>query len=222
MYAIAEKPLKSVIVFGSTSSPWKPRSTGPGANTWISGPSGIWMPPGIGFGSEPTAVAVPENDKKVTVAATSKVTENRALTSPPSPRYVRDSWQTWPASAERCLLSSHAQILVSPRLHKTTTPMSSSAPTDRDTPTMRHTPSWNEEQPLSMPESWRRQRWPLRILRAFLGGTFVYAGIQKLGDPNFLHAGTPDYIGSQLQAFAQGSPIRPLLAVASHLPVLTG
>jgi thiosulfate dehydrogenase [quinone] large subunit len=87
---------------------------------------------------------------------------------------------------------------------------------------MRHTAAWNEEQPLSMPESWRRQRWPLRILRAFLGGTFVYAGIQKLGDPNFLHSGTPDYIGAQLQAFAQGSPIRPLLAVAAHLPVLTG
>ena len=62
----------------------------------------------------------------------------------------------------------------------------------------------------------------MRILRAFLGGTFVYAGIQKLGDPGFLHGGTPDYIGAQLQAFALGSPIHPLLAVAAHAPVLTG
>jgi thiosulfate dehydrogenase [quinone] large subunit len=62
----------------------------------------------------------------------------------------------------------------------------------------------------------------MRILRAFLGGTFVYAGIQKLGDPGFLHGGTPDYIGAQLQAFSRGSPIRPLLAVAAHAPVLTG
>jgi len=76
--------------------------------------------------------------------------------------------------------------------------------------------------PSSLVESWRRQPWPMRILRAFLGGTFVYAGIQKLGDPNFLHSGTPDYIGTQLQNFLRGSPIRPLLAVAAHAPVLTG
>jgi thiosulfate dehydrogenase [quinone] large subunit len=74
----------------------------------------------------------------------------------------------------------------------------------------------------SIPESWRRQRWPLRILRAFLGGTFVYAGIQKLADPNFLHSGTPDYIGAQLQAFSRGSPVHPLLALASHVALFTG
>lgn len=62
----------------------------------------------------------------------------------------------------------------------------------------------------------------LRVLRAFLGVTFVYAGIQKFADPNFLHAGTPDYIGSQLQAFANGSPIGPLLRFLSHLAVPTG
>jgi thiosulfate dehydrogenase [quinone] large subunit len=43
-------------------------------------------------------------------------------------------------------------------------------------------------------------------LRLFLGVTFVYAGIQKLSDPGFLHAGAPTYIGSQLQAFANGTP----------------
>jgi thiosulfate dehydrogenase [quinone] large subunit len=62
----------------------------------------------------------------------------------------------------------------------------------------------------------------MRVLRAFLGVTFVYAGIQKFADPNFLHAGTPDYIGSQLQAFANGSPIAPLLKFLSHLAVPTG
>jgi len=71
-------------------------------------------------------------------------------------------------------------------------------------------------------ESWQRQAWPLRILRAFLGVTFVYAGIQKLADPNFLHPGTPDFIGSQLQGFAQGSPIHGLLAVAERVPALVG
>ena len=43
-------------------------------------------------------------------------------------------------------------------------------------------------------------------LRLFLGGTFVYAGIQKLSDPGFLHAGASTYIGTQLHGFAAGSP----------------
>jgi thiosulfate dehydrogenase [quinone] large subunit len=43
-------------------------------------------------------------------------------------------------------------------------------------------------------------------LRLFLGITFVYAGIQKLSDPGFLHAGAPTYIGTQLQGFAAGTP----------------
>jgi thiosulfate dehydrogenase [quinone] large subunit len=43
-------------------------------------------------------------------------------------------------------------------------------------------------------------------LRLFLGGTFVYAGIQKLSDPGFLHPGAPTYIGTQLEGFANGTP----------------
>jgi thiosulfate dehydrogenase [quinone] large subunit len=43
-------------------------------------------------------------------------------------------------------------------------------------------------------------------LRLFLGGTFVYAGIQKLSDPGFLHPGAPTYIGTQLHGFAKGTP----------------
>jgi thiosulfate dehydrogenase [quinone] large subunit len=43
-------------------------------------------------------------------------------------------------------------------------------------------------------------------LRVFLGVTFVYAGIQKLSDPGFLHPGAPTYIGTQLSAFAHGTP----------------
>jgi thiosulfate dehydrogenase [quinone] large subunit len=70
--------------------------------------------------------------------------------------------------------------------------------------------------------SWERQTWSLRLLRAFLGLTFVYAGLQKFLDPNFLHAGSPDFIGSQLQSFAQGSPIAPLLHLLNAQPVLTG
>jgi thiosulfate dehydrogenase [quinone] large subunit len=43
-------------------------------------------------------------------------------------------------------------------------------------------------------------------LRLFLGVTFVYAGIQKLSDPGFLHPGAPTFIGTQLQGFAHGTP----------------
>jgi thiosulfate dehydrogenase (quinone) large subunit len=70
--------------------------------------------------------------------------------------------------------------------------------------------------------SWQQQPWAIRILRGFLGGTFLYAGLQKFLDPNFLHRGTPDFIGSQLQAFSRGSPLAPLLSALGHAPVLTG
>ena len=54
-------------------------------------------------------------------------------------------------------------------------------------------------------------------LRVFLGGTFLYAGIQKLSDPGFLNADAPTYIGTQLEGFADGTPGGPLLHPAlSH------
>lgn len=43
-------------------------------------------------------------------------------------------------------------------------------------------------------------------VRLFLGVTFVYAGVQKLSDPGFLHPGAPTYIGTQLHQFANGTP----------------
>jgi thiosulfate dehydrogenase [quinone] large subunit len=48
-----------------------------------------------------------------------------------------------------------------------------------------------------------RALFPLRL---FLGVTFVYAGIQKLTDPGFLHPGAATYIGTQLHGFAAGTP----------------
>jgi thiosulfate dehydrogenase [quinone] large subunit len=60
-------------------------------------------------------------------------------------------------------------------------------------------------------------------LRLFLGGTFVYAGIQKLTDPGFLTEGAPTYIGSQLEAFADGTPGGFLLrALALPIPEVAG
>lgn len=71
-------------------------------------------------------------------------------------------------------------------------------------------------------ESWSVQPAALRVLRAFLGVTFFYAGVQKLADGGFFHPGSLSYIGTQLREFSRGSPIGGLLRFAGHMPVLTG
>ncbi len=50
----------------------------------------------------------------------------------------------------------------------------------------------------------------------------MFAGAQKLLDPNFLHAGSESFVGTQLHGFAQGTPAGPLLLLLAHAPVLTG
>ena len=48
-------------------------------------------------------------------------------------------------------------------------------------------------------------------LRLFLGITFLYAGIQKLTDPQFFNPSATGFIGKQIMAFAHGSPIHNVL-----------
>jgi len=76
--------------------------------------------------------------------------------------------------------------------------------------------------PARVVATWREQPLALMVLRAFLGITFVYAGIQKLADPSFFDSSSPQSIGAQLHAFAQGSPLRPALLLFAHVPTLTG
>ena len=64
----------------------------------------------------------------------------------------------------------------------------------------RPTPS-QYRQTVSMPG------WTLLPLRFFLGVTFLYAGVQKLTDPDYFHPEAAGYIGKQLAAFASGSPL---------------
>jgi thiosulfate dehydrogenase (quinone) large subunit len=60
-------------------------------------------------------------------------------------------------------------------------------------------------------------------LRAFLGFTFVYAGIDKFATKGFLAASGPGSIGEQLEAFTRSSPLTPLIeAVALPYPVAVG
>lgn len=59
--------------------------------------------------------------------------------------------------------------------------------------------------------------WVLLPARLFLGATFLFAGLQKLADPNFLNAGSPTSIQSQLATYQAASPIGFLLGpVAEH------
>ena len=53
--------------------------------------------------------------------------------------------------------------------------------------------------------------WVLLPLRLFLGVTFIYAGIQKFTDPQFFHPGKAGFIGRQMIAFANGSPLHGFL-----------
>jgi thiosulfate dehydrogenase [quinone] large subunit len=64
--------------------------------------------------------------------------------------------------------------------------------------------------------------WALLPLRLFLGATFAYAGIQKLSDGGYLHAGAPTYIGTQLEGFARDAPAGWVLDKFAPWPVGAG
>lgn len=53
--------------------------------------------------------------------------------------------------------------------------------------------------------------WALLPLRAFLGFTFCFAGLQKLANPNFFNANSPSSIQAQLIASIRISPVHLLL-----------
>jgi thiosulfate dehydrogenase [quinone] large subunit len=53
--------------------------------------------------------------------------------------------------------------------------------------------------------------WALLPLRAFLGFTFCFAGLQKLANPNFFNANSPSSIQAQMIASIRISPLHQLL-----------
>ena len=68
-------------------------------------------------------------------------------------------------------------------------------------------PSW-----MAMPpRHYAAAGWALLPLRAFLGFTFVFAGLQKFANPNFFDANSPGSIHAQLIGAARNSPISFLL-----------
>jgi thiosulfate dehydrogenase [quinone] large subunit len=64
--------------------------------------------------------------------------------------------------------------------------------------------------------------WALLPLRAFLGFTFVFAGLQKLANPGFFDASNPGSIQAQLAGAQRVSPIHALLGPISHVSILVG
>ena len=60
----------------------------------------------------------------------------------------------------------------------------------------------------------------LLFLRAFLGATFTYAGLEKLADPNFFRASVPGSFDQQLRGAFATSPLHGLLSLAAHTPVI--
>jgi Rieske Fe-S protein len=60
---------------------------------------------------------------------------------------------------------------------------------------------------MNLKQSWRNQLWPMRVMRIWLGVTWIYAGFDKASDPGFLKAGSSTFIGGQLSAYAQSSPV---------------
>ena len=74
--------------------------------------------------------------------------------------------------------------------------------------------------PATPPDVAYRALLPLRF---FLGGMFLYAGIDKLVDPAFLQASGAGSVAAQLEAFVRVSPLAPLITVfAQPFPVAIG
>ncbi len=59
-------------------------------------------------------------------------------------------------------------------------------------------------------------------LRAFLGFTFCFAGLQKLASPRFFDAADPASIQSQLAGAARRSPVHALISPLAHAAVPLG
>ncbi|HET9657115.1 MAG TPA: Rieske 2Fe-2S domain-containing protein [Kineosporiaceae bacterium] len=64
--------------------------------------------------------------------------------------------------------------------------------------------------------------WILLPLRAFLGVTFVYAGLSKILDPHYLDSGSPLGVHAQMVHAATASPIGWLVSVSADHATFTG
>jgi thiosulfate dehydrogenase [quinone] large subunit len=64
--------------------------------------------------------------------------------------------------------------------------------------------------------------WALLPLRAFLGFTFCFAGLQKLANPGFFQPSNPGSIQAQLAGAVRVSPVHLLISPLTHVAVPLG
>lgn len=64
--------------------------------------------------------------------------------------------------------------------------------------------------------------WVVAPLRLFLGVTFIYAGLQKLANPDFFRSSSPISIHAQLAGATRSSPIHAVLGALVHVATLVG
>jgi thiosulfate dehydrogenase [quinone] large subunit len=67
--------------------------------------------------------------------------------------------------------------------------------------------SYQQRRLKSLSESWKSQAIAIRILRGWLGLTWIYAGWDKATDPGFLTKGSASFIGTQLSGYSTQSPL---------------
>jgi thiosulfate dehydrogenase [quinone] large subunit len=74
----------------------------------------------------------------------------------------------------------------------------------------------------SVAASWRAQSPATKLLRLWLGITWIYGGWDKASDPSFLTPGTVNYIGNQIRGFVEISPLGSLLNNSLEHATLVG
>jgi len=74
----------------------------------------------------------------------------------------------------------------------------------------------------SIINSYKRQIPAIRVLRLFLGITFIYAGLDKILDESFLQPEQPTSLKAQIEAFSQISPVGEYLPIVINNSVIFG
>ena len=126
--------------------------------------------------------------------------------------------------ASRRLVGSSAPARTPTAARASRTASREPAPEPVPTPRRRHEQrQWLDPQWLGPPPRARFSAgWALLPLRAFLGFTFVFAGLQKLANPGFFDASNPASVQAQLTGAALRSPIHSLISPLTHVAVPLG
>lgn len=101
------------------------------------------------------------------------------------------------------------------------------APTDRPPNRDHNVRSSSQAPPWVLGPEWassglRQLGWVLMPLRAFLGVTFIFAGLQKLASPSFFDASSATSVQHQMAMVAPTSPIGFLVRLSLHAGLLVG